>query len=141
MYRIVPNVATRVVAMDPLTMAASAVSLRLSPDMQRVQSPLQHHNQKLEKQMRGFSTSTACSQAMKPGTPIPGLGFYKDRDAPVALERSEYPEWVDKLATPMKTLGQLRRTHFEDATMQEKHRYFKLKRRLVIKKWNSEHVK
>lgn len=76
--------------------------------------------------------------AMKPGTPIPGLDIYKDRDPPVALERSEYPAWIDNLAKKDKSLAELRRMPEEEATDKDKMRYLKLTRRMKIKKNNEE---
>lgn len=75
---------------------------------------------------------------MKPGTPIPGLDIYKDQDPPVALERSEYPDWVGTLAEPMISLAKLRKMPEEEATDKEKKRYLKLVRRLKIKDNNEE---
>jgi len=74
--------------------------------------------------------------AMKPGTPIPGLNFLKDRDPPVALDRSEYPEWVNSLTKRDVTLAQLRKMPEEEATDREKMRYLKLTRRIEIKRKN-----
>lgn len=75
---------------------------------------------------------------MKPGTPIPGVDIYKEKDPVVVLERSEYPEWIGNLAKPMLTLGELRRMPESEATDKEKMRYLKLTRRLQIKKNNAE---
>lgn len=73
---------------------------------------------------------------MKPGTVIPGLDLYKDKDPPVVLERSEYPEWVNDLATPLPTLAELRRLPEEEATDRDIMRYLKLTRKIEIKKKN-----
>ena len=78
---------------------------------------------------------------MKPGTPITGLNFMKDRDAPVALKREEYPEWVGRLATKDVSLAQLRRMSEDDATDKEKMRYLKLTRRILIKRNNEKNMK
>lgn len=75
---------------------------------------------------------------MRPGTLIPGLDIYKDKDAPVALDRSEYPDWLESLARPLPTLAALRRMPEEDATDRDKMRYLKLTRRVQIKKNNIE---
>lgn len=75
---------------------------------------------------------------MKPGTPIPGLNFLKGKEAPVALERSEYPEWVTKLCEPQISLAKLRKMDEEDATDKEKMRYLKLTRKAFIKEQNAE---
>lgn len=86
----------------------------------------------------GIKHSTIRCLAMKPGTPIPGLDFFKDKDPPVALKRSEYPEWVDTLAQPMMSLAKLRRMDENDATDKEKMRYLKLTRRAQIRQRNVE---
>jgi hypothetical protein len=75
---------------------------------------------------------------MKPGKPIPGLDIYKDKEAPVALERDQYPEWVSSLAKPMITLAKLRKMPIEEATDKDKRRYLKLTRRRQIKAKNDE---
>jgi hypothetical protein len=75
---------------------------------------------------------------MKPGTPIPGLNFLKGTDPVVALERKEYPDWVNDLAKPKISLANLRRMPESEATDRDKMRYLKLKRRLKIKDNNSE---
>ena len=76
--------------------------------------------------------------AFKPGTPIPGLDIYKEREPPVALERSEYPDWLGSLANPLPSLALLRRMPEEEATDRDKLRYLKLTRRMKIKKNNQE---
>jgi Mitochondrial ribosomal protein L37 len=73
---------------------------------------------------------------LKPGTPIPGLDIYKEKEPPVALERHEYPDWLDSLAKPLPSLAVLRRMPEEEATDREKMRYLKLTRRVQIKKNN-----
>ena len=85
-----------------------------------------------------FHAGRRMALPMKPGTPIPGLDFRKDRDPPVAKERSEYPDWVDKLAEPQPTLSKLRRMPEEEATDKDKMRYLKLERRQRIKADNEE---
>jgi Mitochondrial ribosomal protein L37 len=70
---------------------------------------------------------------MKPGTPIHGLDIFKDKDPPVALPRSEYPEWVNDLAQPLPSLAKLRRTNILEADEKDQKRYFKLTRRIKIK--------
>jgi hypothetical protein len=74
--------------------------------------------------------------AMKPGTPIVGLDFLPKEPAPIALERSEYPEWVDSLAKPMPSIAELRRTPNEEASHSDIMRYLKLTRRIRIKQHN-----
>jgi len=78
---------------------------------------------------------------MKPGTPIPGLDIYKEKDPPVVMERSEYPDWVNDLATPLVSLAKLRKMTVEEATDREKKRYLKLIRRNHIKEKNEEQAK
>jgi hypothetical protein len=87
---------------------------------------------------RTISSSALRSQAMKAGTPIPGLGFMKGKDAPVAMERSEYPDWVGDLDKPKIALAKLRRMEEADASDSDKMRYLKLTRRGVIKENNLE---
>lgn len=78
---------------------------------------------------------------MKPGMPTDGLGFMKNKDVPVALPRSEYPEWVNDLATPLISLAKLRQMKYEDASYKEATRYLKLTRRLKIKQNNADAMK
>jgi Mitochondrial ribosomal protein L37 len=73
---------------------------------------------------------------MKPGTVIPGLDIFNEKDPPVVLEKDEYPEWVENLAKPLISLAQLRRMKEEDATDADKKRYLKLTRRVKIKERN-----
>jgi Mitochondrial ribosomal protein L37 len=75
---------------------------------------------------------------MKPGTPINGLDIFKDKDPPVALERSEYPAWVSDLPKPLASLAKLRRMPEEEASDKDKKRYLKLIRKIQIKKNNEE---
>mmetsp|Transcript_16439 Transcript_16439/g.20539 ORF Transcript_16439/g.20539 Transcript_16439/m.20539 type:complete len:147 (+) Transcript_16439:104-544(+) len=81
-------------------------------------------------------SSTLPRSAMAPGTPIPGLDFFKKQAQPVALERSEYPPWVNDLAKPLPSIVQLRRMDETDATTWEKNRFLKLEKRLIIKRNN-----
>jgi len=85
-----------------------------------------------------FRPSAATQFPMKPGTPIPGLDIFKEKDPPVALERSEYPEWIDSLSKPLPSLAKLRKMPEEEATDKDKMRYLKLLRKLKIKKNNEE---
>lgn len=73
---------------------------------------------------------------MKPGTVIKGADIYKDKEPPVVLKRSEYPEWVSSLTQPLPSLAELRRMPEENATDRDKQRYLKLTRRMEIKKKN-----
>jgi hypothetical protein len=75
---------------------------------------------------------------MKPGTPIPGLNFMKGQDPPVALERSEYPAWVNDLEKPRVSLAKLRKMPIEESTDADQMRYLKLTRRAKIKENNIE---
>ena len=88
-----------------------------------------------------FTASFPARLPMKPGTPISGLDIFKEKEPPVALERSEYPEWISSLAQNDVTLAQLRRMPEEEASDREKKRYLKLTRRLLIKKNNEEMAK
>jgi hypothetical protein len=80
--------------------------------------------------------STAPLLAMKPGTPIPGLDFLKNVDAPVSKERSEYPDWINDLGKPMQSLARLGKMNIEEAEMGVQMRYLKLSRRKSIKESN-----
>ncbi len=73
---------------------------------------------------------------MKPGTVIEGLDFLKNSEPVVSKERTEYPTWVNDLATPDITLAKLRKMDEEDATNKEMMRYLKLTRRRSIKENN-----
>lgn len=77
---------------------------------------------------------------MKPGAAIPGLDIFKDKDPPVALERTEYPEWLTTLTEPLPSLAKLRRIPDEEATELEQRRFIKLIRRAAIKS-NNESLK
>lgn len=88
----------------------------------------------LTRQASSYSHSTLPSLLpIKAGTPIKGLDFFKGKDAVVALERTEYPGWVDRLATPPPSLAKLRRMPDEEADDKLQKRFLKLKRRAVIK--------
>lgn len=86
--------------------------------------------------VRSYSSATPAALPMKPGTPIPGLKIYKEKDAPVALERSEYPAWVDTLTQPLPSLAQLRRMNLDEASDRDKRRFLKLTRRQKIRERN-----
>lgn len=85
-----------------------------------------------------FKPTPCCHLALKPGTPIPGLDIYKEKEPPLALARSEYPDWLESLAKPLPTLSKLRRMPEEEATDREIMRYLKLTRRMKIKRNNEE---
>lgn len=70
---------------------------------------------------------------MKPGTVMKDLAIFKDKEAPVVLERSEYPEWVASLSEPLPSLANLRQIPDEEATDSEQRRFLKLTRRAAIK--------
>lgn len=81
-------------------------------------------------------SSSSRRQAMKPGTPIAGLDFLKNQDPVVSKERTEYPEWVNKLDKPAKTLAKLRKIDMWSAEEEEQKRFLKLSRRIKIKENN-----
>jgi hypothetical protein len=86
--------------------------------------------------------TTAVSLPMKPGTPIPGLDFYKDKEQPVALARDEYPEWIGNLAIKDVSLAKLRRKDMiNDSNLREQRRFIKLTRRRKIKEVNTTNRK
>ncbi len=73
---------------------------------------------------------------MKPGTPIPGLDFLNNIDAPVSKERSDYPVWINNLTQPSKTLASFRNMEMEESGEGDQMRYLKLTRRKTIKENN-----
>jgi hypothetical protein len=75
---------------------------------------------------------------MKAGTELTSLNIFKDQDAPKVLERSEYPEWVNRLSSPLPSLAVLRRIPNEEAEDKQILRYLKLNRRLEIRQRNEE---
>jgi hypothetical protein len=85
-----------------------------------------------------FKPTSLCHLPLKPGTPIPGLDIYKEKEPPVALERSEYPDWLESLTKPLPSLATLRRMPEEEASDRDKMRYLKLTRRMKIKQNNEE---
>lgn len=91
-----------------------------------------------EHQLSSSFHKASYRAAMKPGTVIPGLDIYQDKDPPVALKRSEYPEWVDRLVEPLPSLATLRQMPEEEADDRLKMRYLKLTRRALIKRQNEE---
>jgi hypothetical protein len=74
----------------------------------------------------------------KAGTELSSLNIFKDQDAPRVLERSEYPDWVDRLASPLPSLAVLRRIPNDEAEDKQIQRYLKLTRRLGIRQRNEE---
>lgn len=99
----------------------------------------QHNNMiEFHRTTRQYHTTLHRALAMKPGTPIPGLDIYKEKDPVVALNRSEYPEWVNQLATPLPTLSELRKLSEVEMSEKEKMRFLKLTRRIQIKAKHAE---
>jgi len=86
---------------------------------------------------------------MPAGAPIPGLEsiYPKNQNdpskskAPVALNREEYPSWVNALSKPLPTLAKLRNTKIEEASDDDRKRYLKLVRKSKIKQNNLERAK
>lgn len=114
----------------PLAEQTSATMLRM---FSRTSLPARTVCRQLYSQYSSFSM---LNLPMKPGTPIKGLDIFKGKDAPVAMERSEYPDWVSELPTPLPSLAKLRRMSNEDATDKDKRRFLKLTRRAKIKSNN-----
>jgi hypothetical protein len=83
-------------------------------------------------------STTTRSLAMKAGSSIPGLDVFQEKEPPVVLERSDYPDWINSLAEPLVSLAKLRKMPDEEATMADQKRYFKLLRRIEIKEKNEE---
>jgi hypothetical protein len=88
--------------------------------------------------MRPYSVSMRTNFPMKPGFAIKSLALFQDQEAPVVLERNDYPDWISSLAKPLPSLATLRRIPDEDATDVEERRFLKLTRRTEIKKKNQE---
>jgi hypothetical protein len=84
------------------------------------------------------ATTTTRPLAMKAGSAIPGLDVFQEKEPPVVLERSEYPDWINTLAVPLVSLAKLRKMPDEEATLADQKRYFKLLRRIQIKEKNEE---
>lgn len=80
-----------------------------------------------------YSNSAPQCLAMKAGTTIKELAIFKEKEAPVVLERSEYPDWIASLCEPLPSLANLRRIPDEEATDTEERRFLKLTRRAAIK--------
>jgi len=89
---------------------------------------------------RCIHRSTSFNFAVPVGQELTGFDFLKSNKekSVVALQRDEYPEWVDSLAKPLKTLAELKKMEFEDATDRERMRYLVLGRRKLIKDNNLE---
>jgi len=88
---------------------------------------------------RSFVTAThPRSFPMKAGTPLKDLAVFKGKDAPVTMERSEYPDWVNDLTEPKASLATLRKIPNEEAELHEIKRYLKLTRRQGVRQRNEE---
>ena len=89
-------------------------------------------------QLRSIST-TLVRQVMKPGTPITGLQLKVGQEQIVVLKQSEYPDWINTLATPKISLAKLRQMELTDDTSDaDMKRYLRLTRRAQIKAYNLE---
>mmetsp|Transcript_9064 Transcript_9064/g.19015 ORF Transcript_9064/g.19015 Transcript_9064/m.19015 type:complete len:125 (-) Transcript_9064:1452-1826(-) len=75
---------------------------------------------------------------MKAGTDLKQLAIFKGQDAPKTLERAEYPDWVNDLATPQPGLAALRKIPNEQADLDQIKRYLKLTRRQAVRQRNEE---
>mmetsp|Transcript_15490 Transcript_15490/g.32077 ORF Transcript_15490/g.32077 Transcript_15490/m.32077 type:complete len:109 (-) Transcript_15490:37-363(-) len=87
---------------------------------------------------RSFVTSSTREMPMKAGTSLKDLAVFKNQEAPVTLERSEYPDWVNDLAKPQPSLAALRKIPNEEAELHEIKRYLKLTRRQAVRQRNEE---
>lgn len=88
---------------------------------------------------RFFYASKEFRQATPAGTELRGFEFLKkhgEGELVLAKPREEYPEWISELAPGQKTLAELRKMEFEDATDKERMRYLVLTRRRLIKENN-----
>lgn len=100
----------------------------LNPDMAAAVVPIAIRNQS------SYCHATIPKALpMKKGEPIPGMNFFKDKEPIVAMDRSEYPDWVSGLAKPLPSLAKLRKLKLEEADDRLQMRYLKLRRRMVIK--------
>ena len=75
---------------------------------------------------------------MKAGTELKDLSIFKGKDAPVTLERSEYPDWVNELVKPQPSLAALRKIPNKEADLDQIKRYLKLTRRQAVRQRNEE---
>jgi hypothetical protein len=87
---------------------------------------------------RCFGGTALRGLPMKPGTELKPLAVCKGQDPPRVLDRSEYPPWLNSLATPLPSLAVLRKIPNEDADEVQIQRYLKLTRRLSIRRRNEE---
>ena len=66
------------------------------------------------------------------------LSTTTQEEPPTVLPRSEYPDWVNSLATPNLSLAQLRKIPNDEAKEKEIMRYLKLTRRQRIRQNNED---
>jgi hypothetical protein len=88
--------------------------------------------------IRPYSVTMWTNFPMKPGSALKSLALFQDQEAPVVLERKDYPDWIGSLTKPLPSLAILRRIPDEQATDTEERRFLKLTRRTEIKKKNQE---
>lgn len=87
---------------------------------------------------RLFGSTQAPRFPMKAGTELKDLSIFKGKDAPVTLERSEYPDWVNELVKPQPSLAALRKIPNKEADLDQIKRYLKLTRRQAVRQRNEE---
>ena len=114
------------------TSACNIVATARSLSMPRRAIGTRHHRRHL-----GTATPPRLFP-MKAGTPLTDLAIFKGKDAPVTLERSEYPDWVNDLVKPKLSLAALRKIKNEDAEIDQIKRYLKLTRRQAVRERNEE---
>ena len=85
-----------------------------------------------------FGHSSSSTLPMKAGIELKNLNIFKGQDAPVTLDRSEYPSWVENLPQPLPSLAVLRKIPNEEADLDQIKRYLRLTRRLEVRKNNEE---
>jgi large subunit ribosomal protein L54 len=57
----------------------------------------------------------AVRSSVPAGTVLKGLNFHKDKSDPIAMEDSEYPDWLWKTLTEVRTAGGLKEVKAESA--------------------------
>ncbi|KAL3936674.1 MAG: hypothetical protein SGBAC_008058 [Bacillariaceae sp.] len=117
-------------------MSAAAATSRMSQSLLR--RPANSGTLATRAGRRHYAASVLPSMPMKAGTKMESLAIFKGQDPPVVKERSEYPEWVGKLAEPLPSLAKLRRIPNEEADEPEILRFLKLNRRIRIRESNEE---
>ena len=85
-----------------------------------------------------FGHSSSSTLPVKAGIELKNLNIFKGQDAPVTLDRSEYPSWVENLPQPLPSLAVLRKVPNEEANLEQIKRYLRLTRRLEVRKNNEE---